>query len=228
MTTNNQYLHSKIILSGVYKITCVPSNKIYIGSAKDMHNRWAVHRYQLDKQKHNNMHLLRAYNKYGKDNFIWEIIEECSVDQLRIREQHYLDTLQPFGKNGFNMSKTARAPNIGISPSLETRTKLSAGRRGKVHSAETKLKMSQSRKGRKRTKEQIEKHRASILGRKQSEETIRKKTKDYIAVSPTGEILNINNITKFCRDYSFNIGGLYHVMNGTNKHYKGWTFKRAF
>lgn len=112
------------LISGVYKITCVPTNKIYIGSSKDIRTRWSRHKRDLHTQKHSNTYLQLAYNKYGKDNFLWEIIEECCSAQVTEREQHYLDLLLPFGNKGFNLSVAAANPMLGRKHSEETKAKI--------------------------------------------------------------------------------------------------------
>lgn len=90
--------------SGIYMITCSANNKIYIGSAVNLKIRWKRHRNELINNKHVNVILQNAFNKYGLESFSFEIIE--IVDDgtnLFEREQHYLDTLKPFGKYGFNI-----------------------------------------------------------------------------------------------------------------------------
>lgn len=61
--------------SGIYKITCRPNNKIYIGSAINIRIRWNRHINELKMNKHVNPILQNAYNKYGLNSFIFEIIE---------------------------------------------------------------------------------------------------------------------------------------------------------
>ena len=78
-------------LSGIYFIKNKINNKIYIGSSQDIGTRIKAHISRLKSQKHNNKHLLGAYNKYGINNFTFGIIEECSVENLLIREQFYID-----------------------------------------------------------------------------------------------------------------------------------------
>lgn len=94
--------------SGIYKITCIVNNKIYIGSAVNLKVRWKRHQNELKKNKHVNIILQNTYNKYGIDKFIFKIIE--IVDDTNIlfeREQFYLDTFKPFGKYGFNIKTIA-------------------------------------------------------------------------------------------------------------------------
>ena len=63
-------------ISGIYEITNLINNKIYIGSSINIKKRWKDHILLLKNQKHINVHLLNAWNKYGEENFSFSIIEE--------------------------------------------------------------------------------------------------------------------------------------------------------
>jgi len=94
--------------SGIYKITCKVNNKIYIGSAVNLKIRWKRHQNELKNNCHVNLILQNAFNKYGLENFNFEIIEIVDdTSKLFEREQYYLDTLKPFGKYGFNIKTIA-------------------------------------------------------------------------------------------------------------------------
>jgi len=95
--------------SGIYKITCRPNNKVYVGSAVNISVRWKRHQSELISNKHVNLILQNSYNKYGLDVFEFKIIEIVD-NQINLfeREQHYLDTLKPFGKYGFNIMTLAQ------------------------------------------------------------------------------------------------------------------------
>ena len=67
---------------GVYSITNLQNNKRYIGSSKNIESRWADHRRRLRKNTHHSIHLQRAWNEYGEQNFCFEILEECLKEQL--------------------------------------------------------------------------------------------------------------------------------------------------
>lgn len=82
-------------ISGIYKIVNIINNKFYIGSSKELNRRWSEHKSELKHNKHINIILQRAWNKYGIDCFNFEIIEECDVNILLEREQFYIDTLKP-------------------------------------------------------------------------------------------------------------------------------------
>lgn len=93
---------------GVYKITCIPTGKFYIGSAVCMRTRWNDHRRHLRRGTHHSRHLQHAWRKYGEIAFRFEVVEEVVTDRLRVREQHYLDELRPHDRStGFNISPTA-------------------------------------------------------------------------------------------------------------------------
>lgn len=61
---------------GIYKITNLKNNKVYIGQSENLNNREWNHFYWLDRGEHHNEHLQKSYNKYGKGNFIFETLEE--------------------------------------------------------------------------------------------------------------------------------------------------------
>lgn len=90
-------------ICGVYKITNLVNGKIYVGSSKDIESRWKQHRDKLNKGTHDNPHLQRAWGKYGEDNFKFEVIEECERTIQFEREQFYLNMLNPFDDNGYNI-----------------------------------------------------------------------------------------------------------------------------
>ena len=70
---------------GVYKIINLINGKVYIGSAKNFSVRFNQHIKSLEKNKHQNKHLQNAFNQYGTDNFLFEVIEvlEDSIKEYR-------------------------------------------------------------------------------------------------------------------------------------------------
>jgi group I intron endonuclease len=167
VNTNNQ---SRTV--GIYKITCIPNGKIYIGSSIDVHRRWKLHKTHLNTGKHNNKYLLRAFQKYGKESFMWEVIEECSQDVLWEREQYYLDMFQPFDEKGYNSARVVKAPMTGKKHTLEDRQRMSAIQKARnhKHSDEHKQYLSTLFKGRKRSLESIAQGTAKLKGQLKSEE----------------------------------------------------------
>ena len=112
--------------SGIYKITNLINNKIYIGSTCNFKDRKSKH-----KNKKTNTMISRAISKYGWNNFLFEIIEYCEKEILIEREQFYLDMYQPFKENnGYNILK-----NCSLN-----------GWFGHKHTEETKRLMSEKKK----------------------------------------------------------------------------------
>ena len=76
--------------SGIYKITNIKNNKVYIGSSANITNREYKHFWMLKKGVHDNQYLQKSFNKYGRDVFTFEIIENCSYDTLIEKENYYI------------------------------------------------------------------------------------------------------------------------------------------
>ena len=62
----------------VYKITNKINGKFYIGSSINITDRELRHKSDLSCGTHHSKHLQRAYDKYGKENFKFEILELCN------------------------------------------------------------------------------------------------------------------------------------------------------
>ena len=89
---------------GIYLLTHTKSGKIYVGQSINIKRRWWSHG---AGGKRTCPKLHNAINKHGKDSFVCTILELTDVNQLTEREQHYLDTLKPFGTRGYNISTVA-------------------------------------------------------------------------------------------------------------------------
>ena len=174
-------------ISGIYKITCVPTGKVYIGQSCDIYNRWYMHKWELNKQKHVNKYFQRAWNKYEENAFVFEIIEFCDEAVIDDKEKYYINFYQSTDRNkGFNLD--------------------SGGNLNKKHSQETKEKIRQAQLGEKSplyqkplSKEHKEKISKTLTGIKRSNETIAKlkdiKTKaigkSVVKYSLEGQVLSI-------------------------------------
>ena len=70
---------------GIYKITN-PNNKVYIGQSINIERRFLTYKkYNCQSQ----IKLYNSLNKYGFDNHIFEIIEECNDEELNTKERYY-------------------------------------------------------------------------------------------------------------------------------------------
>lgn len=166
MATSN---HTPI--PGIYIIVNIHNEKTYVGQAQDIYERWLIHKYMLNRNKHWNRHLQAAWRKYGASAFEFKILELCSVDQLDEREQYFID-LYMSTEFCYNIAKDAKAPMRGRSLSPEARQKLSDRFKGKTHaphSPETRKKLSEARRHRPPASS-VTRHRMSMSQQNCSEE----------------------------------------------------------
>ncbi len=130
--------------SGIYQIR--GPDKVYIGQAQNITDRFRAHRHRLNKGDHRNKHLQSAWNKYGESAFVFELLAFFSLEDLNKAEQAALDSIHANGK--YNIAVCAEAFGRGLKRSEETRRKLSLANignkrmLGKKHSEESKKKMS--------------------------------------------------------------------------------------
>ena len=135
--------------SGVYKIT-IGENLVYIGSAVNLYSRESAHRTKLANQKHYNLYMQRAWNKYGVMSF--QVIEYCDAKDCLLLEQKYIDEV--FGQEHcMNILPTAGS-RYGFKASPESCKKLSDSITGHTYSDETRQKISKTLTGRRLTDEQ--------------------------------------------------------------------------
>lgn len=84
---------------GIYKITS-PTGKIYIGQSTNIENR----KYYYSSVKCDKQHkLYNSLQKHGWEQHKFEIIEECSLDQLNEREIYWGLYYDVLGENGLNL-----------------------------------------------------------------------------------------------------------------------------
>jgi len=178
---------------GIYSITNIINGKKYIGSSTKIVKRWTEHRCHLKYNTHTNPILQNAYNKYGKDNFKYEIIEECDISILKETEDKHIILFKTMDrKYGYNIelatrpcqnpesNEKRRQASLGRITTEETRKRLSEAlggennpMYGKHHSKETKEKMSKRMNGegnfmfgKTHTKEARKKIRNNMTGEK--------------------------------------------------------------
>lgn len=87
-------------MQGIYRISCSQESEVYIGSSKDIESRWWHHKWLLNNNKHHSYKLQMAWNAYGDESFIFEILEE--TDDIISREQYWIDSVWPLCYNILN------------------------------------------------------------------------------------------------------------------------------
>lgn len=90
--------------TGIYKLTNLTNQKVYIGQAVDIGERFKQHtKCGLGIDTPSNM-LYTAMIKDGVENFTFEVLEECERGQLNDREKYYIDFYRA-QEHGYNMSR---------------------------------------------------------------------------------------------------------------------------
>lgn len=89
--------------TGIYRITNIQTDECYIGQAVDVYKRWCQHckaGLGIDTPAGNK--LYKAIQKYGLQNFTFELICECPKEQLNEKENYFIELYQSnlYGYNG--------------------------------------------------------------------------------------------------------------------------------
>lgn len=95
---------------GIYKIINKTNGKVYIGSSKQISTRKASHFRMLKNDQHHSYKLQSDYNKHRLPSFEFEVIELCEVENLLVREQHWMDFYQSYNL-GYNCSVFSNRPS---------------------------------------------------------------------------------------------------------------------
>jgi group I intron endonuclease len=109
--------------SGIYRILNNVNSKSYIGKSIRLYHRKYQHFVQLRSNRHQNSYLQYAFNKYGADNFSFEVLEICDENILGQREHYWIKHLDTNNrKKGYNLEEIQ--VDGRSKKSIETITKL--------------------------------------------------------------------------------------------------------
>lgn len=75
---------------GIYIITNNINKKVYIGKSNDIERRFREHKSQYERLRTPNKPLYLAFDKYGIDNFSFEVLEECPSKELNRKEKYWI------------------------------------------------------------------------------------------------------------------------------------------
>ena len=222
-------------ICGIYSIENKVNHKKYIGQSVNIKNRWYQHRVDLNGNKHDNDYLQKSWNKYGKDNFDFQILEECSKEMLNEREKYYIDLYKTMNRDyGYNLKSGGQDTNYVTD---YVKNKISEGnKRYYEQNPDEKIKRSI------RSKEQwsnpdirakITGENSGMYGHTHTEETRRKISEAHKGTISknrnTTPILcvELNKIYKdavtICQEFGFNpsrSGAIHEVCRGSNQHRK--------
>ena len=82
-------------ICGIYKITNTATGDFYIGSSKNVKKRWTEHKRKSMWKQNPNKQLYQDMQKYGVDKFEFEVLEEAEIEELKEKEQQFIETLKP-------------------------------------------------------------------------------------------------------------------------------------
>ena len=109
----------------IYSISNIVSGKKYIGSTVGTSGRWKTHRWQLNSGIHSNEHLQRAWKKYGKTSFVFDIVEKSfgTKEYKQNLEDIYIEKFNTRNPDfGYNINAANLTGNVMKD---ETRNKIS-------------------------------------------------------------------------------------------------------
>ena len=185
-----------MVIVVVYQIVNVINDKKYIGQTIQHPSvRWSEHKYKLGRGLHDNPHLQYAWNKYGKDAFEFSVLDTAVNIDELNQKETYLIEHHNTRIPTFGYNLRTGGKN-GIH-SLESRHKISNALRGKKHSEESKVKRALSRR----------------------------KVAYPCIVSPSGITHSVSDMTNFCRLHGLHQTGMFDLVNGKCRQYKGWTLQ---
>ena len=160
-----------ITIINVYMIRNKINNKVYIGISQEVNIRLYRHKWLLENNKHPNIKLQNAWNKYGNINFEFTTIATLLSNERdkALDAEAYLINYYDSYHTGYNMSqgydgstkiiiteerklKLSKASKgnqhrKGYKDSEWHKQRISETHKGKILSDETKHKISQSKKG---------------------------------------------------------------------------------
>jgi len=127
----------------IYLITNLINTKKYIGQTiRDQDVRWNSHK---SDSKNPKMVISYAIDKYGIDNFHFEVIDESAnnIDELNDLEEFYISFYDTFKSHGYNMTSGGE----GYLMSEKTKKRISESNKGKLVTKETRNKLSKTQQG---------------------------------------------------------------------------------
>ena len=197
---------------GIYKITN-PKGKIYIGQSIDINRRFTEYNKMYCSQSKK---LYNSLKKYGPEAHTFEIIEECLLNELDIKEEEYILK--------YNSHKIGLNIKLASKPSW-------TGKKRPEHSKFLKEKgcgltyiRTQNHKDNlSKMMKEVWKHKKEEISKKITQNKIGKGLKPIICDTLYG--MQFNSLTDASESLGINKGNICEVLKGNRIHIKGLTFK---
>lgn len=206
----------------IYKITNKINGKIYIGQTIQKNPWRRIQRHFLEKEYRGVCLIKRAIKKYGKNNFVVEIIYTAiNLEDLNQKEQYYIFHFNSLNPNGYNIKSGGKnggkLPQYVIEKIRQKNTGRPSTLKGKKFSKAHKEALSRARKGKSRTKNQLEAQKKYYLENGRKVVAINIKTNEQFIFPTTAEA------AKILKCQAANISRVCNKEQNRSQH-KGWRF----
>jgi group I intron endonuclease len=238
----------------IYRITNMANDHYYIGSAESFERRRWQHTYALKRNEHKNPRLQAAWNKYGAEMFVFEILETVPEGRHTFDvENTYL--MRCVGQpDCYNINVDAFVPRLGQVLSAATKKAISTSRKGKhaganhyrygtTLSEEVRVKIGDTQRGKPKSpgRRISDAGRAKIMaaaaagryshwtGRTHTEEAKQKMRKQIDATDPQGTVHRYGSLTETLQSLGLLMPSLNRALKSGKPLSKGpsmgWSFK---
>ncbi len=96
---------------GIYQMRNLSNGKIFVGGSKNLRAKQNSFQFQEKLSAHESSEFMEDYNKYGRDNFAFEILDYLDPKEgpnhdytkdLETLLELWIEKLQPFDEKGYN------------------------------------------------------------------------------------------------------------------------------
>lgn len=218
--------------SAVYIILNKINKKYYIGGTINLYDRLKAHIRDLINNKHNNTYLQNSFNKYGIENFEFDILEEYPPNLVFYMEDYWTNILNARDrKYGFN-NRAMRDGRSG-KHSLESIEKMKKNKTYTTHSEETREKIRKAITGRKLSEEHKKNISKSNIGKTVTKEGLKKLSinnritygRKIVILNKKGIFVdNANSLAEASEKTEASVSGVFKVAQGKGYSSNGYIF----
>lgn len=230
---------------GIYKIINVVNNKFYVGSAVNFSRRKTRHFSELRTNRHSNLKLQNAWNKYGEKSFVFVVVEEVQDKAMLLEVENRWLKEHVGNEYCYNIGVDATAPHLGMSGELsptwgmqhteEAKARIGAASKTRIQSEAEKAKRRQTMRGHIVATSTRAKISATLSGEgnywygKKRPEHGEKVSRAVIATNPEGREFLYRSISELRGELGLKPPTVNRALKSglslTRGPFKGWSFK---